>query len=298
MKNPFRYLTVTALDDGRSAAPGAGSRRAVEAQRPAPCDLRSRRLRLGAAVRDERDALHEQRLPATSGCSRTSTTRAPATPRRPSPVSTGSSRMSRPRTRCPQVDVLAHSRGTTVMHEFLSTPARAANVRRYVNFDGRTSDSPPGGVPTLAVWGEGDQTRAIGGATNAYFPTKAHTEVTTSAEAFAEVYKFLNRKEPEDHAGGRGAEDTVKSVRPRGHLPGERRERGCARRDLSGRSRDGRAPVEHPGACRHGRRGRLLRPVQGQPEEALRVRGREGRESGPATTTPSRSSTATTSCGC
>jgi hypothetical protein len=93
-----------------------------------------------------------------------------------------------------QVDVLAHSRGTTVMHEFLSTPARAANVRRYVNFDGRTSASPPGGVPTLAVWGEGDQTRAIGGAQNVYFPNKAHTEVTTSAEAFGEVYEFLNDK--------------------------------------------------------------------------------------------------------
>ena len=95
-----------------------------------------------------------------------------------------------------QVDVLAHSRGTTVMHAFLGTPARAANVRRYVNFDGRTSDSEPGGVPTLAVWGEGDQTREIGGATNVYFPNKAHTEVTTSAEAFGEVYEFLNGEEP------------------------------------------------------------------------------------------------------
>lgn len=95
-----------------------------------------------------------------------------------------------------QVDVAGHSRGTTVMHEFLSTPARAANVRRYVNFDGRSSDSEPGGVPTLAVWGEGDQTREIVGAINVYFPNKAHTEVTTSAEAFGEVYEFLNGEEP------------------------------------------------------------------------------------------------------
>src|SRR5215216_3323727 len=97
-----------------------------------------------------------------------------------------------------QVDILAHSRGTTVMHSYLSTPARAAMVRRYVNFDGRTSATPPGGVPTLAVWGEGDQTRAIGGATNVYFPNKAHTEVTTSAEAFAEVYEFLTGNKPKD----------------------------------------------------------------------------------------------------
>jgi hypothetical protein len=96
------------------------------------------------------------------------------------------------RTGSDQVDVLAHSRGTTVMHSYLSTPERAASVRSYVNFDGRTSDTPPGGVRTLAVWGEGDQTRTIGGAENVYFPSKSHTEVTTSAEAFADVYEFLN----------------------------------------------------------------------------------------------------------
>jgi pimeloyl-ACP methyl ester carboxylesterase len=100
------------------------------------------------------------------------------------------------RTGSERVDVLAHSRGTTVMHAYLATPERAASVRRYVNFDGRTSDSPPGGVRTLAVWGEGDQTRAIGGAENVYFANKAHTEVTTSAEAFADVYEFLIGKEP------------------------------------------------------------------------------------------------------
>lgn len=96
-----------------------------------------------------------------------------------------------------QVDILAHSRGTTVMHAYLATPERAASVRRYVNFDGRTSDAQPGGVSTLAVWGEGDQTRAIGGAENVYFPSKAHTEVTTSAEAFAKVYAFLLGDKPE-----------------------------------------------------------------------------------------------------
>jgi hypothetical protein len=101
------------------------------------------------------------------------------------------------RTDSDQVDILAHSRGTTVMHTYLATPERAASVRRYVNFDGRTSDSPPGGVPTLAVWGEGDQTRAIVGAENVYFANKAHTEVTTSAEAFEDVYEFLLGEEPE-----------------------------------------------------------------------------------------------------
>jgi pimeloyl-ACP methyl ester carboxylesterase len=104
------------------------------------------------------------------------------------------------RTGADRVDVLAHSRGTTVMHTYLATPERAASVRRYVNFDGRTSEALPGGVRTLAVWGEGDQTRAIVGARNVYFPGKAHTEVTTSAEAFGEVFEFLRGRQPKTRA--------------------------------------------------------------------------------------------------
>ncbi len=96
-----------------------------------------------------------------------------------------------------QVDILAHSRGTTVAHTYLSTPERAANVRRYVNYDGRTSATPPGGVPTMAIWGEGDQTRTIGGAENVYFPIRAHTEVTTAKATFVRVYEFLTGEKPE-----------------------------------------------------------------------------------------------------
>ena len=99
-----------------------------------------------------------------------------------------------------RVDVLAHSRGTTVMHAYLSTPDRAASVRRYVNFDGRTADSPPGGVPTLAVWGEswteGPDARTIVGAKNVRYPGKSHTEVTTSKRAFGDVYRFLTGRKP------------------------------------------------------------------------------------------------------
>jgi pimeloyl-ACP methyl ester carboxylesterase len=102
----------------------------------------------------------------------------------------------RAKTGAPKVDLLAHSRGTTISLAFLSTPARAAHVRRYVNFDGRSAPSLPGGVPSLGVWGEGDPDRAIGGGENVYFPEKSHTEVATSAEAFAEVYEFLNGREP------------------------------------------------------------------------------------------------------
>ena len=123
-----------------------------------------------------------------------------------------------------RVDVLAHSRGTTVMHSFLGDPYRAATVRRYVNFDGRTSAAEPGGVRTLAVWGEGDQSRAIGGAENVYFPDKAHTEVTTSAEAFKHVYEFLLGKKPRHEVGGAGEAEQGHGQGPRPRLPHQHRD--------------------------------------------------------------------------
>jgi hypothetical protein len=102
-----------------------------------------------------------------------------------------------------QVDVLGHSRGTTVMHGYLADPARAANVRRYVNIDGRSSDSPPGGVPTLAIWAgrrtldPGEEPGEIGGAQNVTIPNQTHVQVATSQESFTPIYRFLIGKEPE-----------------------------------------------------------------------------------------------------
>lgn len=100
------------------------------------------------------------------------------------------------RTGAAQVDVAAHSRGTTHMHRYLSEPQQAAKVAHYVNIDGRTSATPPGGVPTLALWGEWNPTSQIGGAVNLRYPGKAHTELATSAEAFAEMYAFFNDGAP------------------------------------------------------------------------------------------------------
>ncbi|MFD1151758.1 hypothetical protein [Saccharothrix hoggarensis] len=97
----------------------------------------------------------------------------------------------RARTGSSTVDVIAHSRGTAVMQAFLSTPARAAVVRKYVNVDGRSSTALPGGVPTLALWGSAQPNGSIGGATNVYLTTLGHTETTTSAEGFAHIHRFL-----------------------------------------------------------------------------------------------------------
>ncbi|HEY6416171.1 MAG TPA: alpha/beta fold hydrolase [Acidimicrobiales bacterium] len=95
------------------------------------------------------------------------------------------------------VDLLGHSLGTTVSQGYLtSSPERAASVAHYVNIDGRTAASPPGGVDTLAVWGEGDQTRQIVGAQNYYAPDQSHVQVATSAETFAQIYRFFTGHEP------------------------------------------------------------------------------------------------------
>jgi pimeloyl-ACP methyl ester carboxylesterase len=96
-----------------------------------------------------------------------------------------------------QVDLLGHSLGTTVSQGYLnSSPERAATVAHYVNIDGRTATAPPGGVDTLAVWGEGSQTRTIVGAQNYYAPDQSHVQVATAAETFAQFYEFFTGRAP------------------------------------------------------------------------------------------------------
>ncbi|MEU8015630.1 alpha/beta hydrolase [Micromonospora parva] len=96
-----------------------------------------------------------------------------------------------------RVDLLAHSLGTFVTQGYLtSSPERAARVAHYVNLDGRTASAPPGGVPTLAIWGEGDPARAIAGATNVHLPDQSHTQTVSSAESFTEVFRFLRGRAP------------------------------------------------------------------------------------------------------
>src|SRR4030042_1969903 len=93
-----------------------------------------------------------------------------------------------------KVYLMGHSAGTAVSFAYLADPARAAKVATYVNIDGATAAALPGGVPTLALWGElagtgaGNPPRAIVGATNVLLPGQYHVQSATSAEAFAEMY--------------------------------------------------------------------------------------------------------------
>lgn len=95
-----------------------------------------------------------------------------------------------------RVDLLGHSLGTSLSQAYLGTPFRAARIAHYVNLDGRTATAPPGGVPTLAVWGEGSTERSIAGARNVYLSDQSHTQVVTSPETFREVYAFFTGTAP------------------------------------------------------------------------------------------------------
>jgi pimeloyl-ACP methyl ester carboxylesterase len=105
-------------------------------------------------------------------------------------------------TRRSKVDLLAHSLGTKLMQDYLnSSPARAANVAHYVNIDGMTAASPPGGVPTLALWGTKGPIsqppgRRIAGAENVDIPDSSHVQAATSPLSFKYFYKFFNGKAP------------------------------------------------------------------------------------------------------
>jgi pimeloyl-ACP methyl ester carboxylesterase len=97
-----------------------------------------------------------------------------------------------------QVDLMGHSLGTAVSRNYLeSDPQRAANVAHYVNIDGGAWPELPGGVPTLALWGEpgfGSRTAdsEVVGADNVRFSDQAHVEIATSPESFREMFRFFN----------------------------------------------------------------------------------------------------------
>ncbi len=79
-----------------------------------------------------------------------------------------------------QVYLVGHSRGTFVSSTFLSDPAQAAKVAKYIAIDGQPC---PDVVPCVAP-------------TQQAFPGQAHVEVATSKESFAMQYEFLVGEEP------------------------------------------------------------------------------------------------------
>lgn len=96
-----------------------------------------------------------------------------------------------------KVDVMGHSMGTYVLNGYLSSSAaRAARIAHYVNLDGYSAPSQPGGVPTLALWAEIGEGGFVGDAINVTIAGQTHVETATSAESFAHLYEFLTGKAP------------------------------------------------------------------------------------------------------
>lgn len=104
----------------------------------------------------------------------------------------------RRRTGRPKVDVVAHSLGTLVMYDYLTSGAaaarRRASVGHYINVDGQDQDP---GVRTLAVWaGRGTPGRHMDGTQNVTIPDQTHVQTCSSAESFLAYYKFLTGRRP------------------------------------------------------------------------------------------------------
>lgn len=100
-----------------------------------------------------------------------------------------------------QVDILAHSLGTSIMYGYLtSSPSRAASVAHYVNIDGQANYP---GVPTLALWAGADPPnfappgRSMPGATNVTIPGVTHVECSTCAASFLQMYEFFTGQAPQ-----------------------------------------------------------------------------------------------------
>ena len=142
---------------GSCRARVAGRRTGGRREEPDP--LRSRHRRLGRAVRVAEDALHEQRLPADwfDEVDYNSTRAVGDTSEVDQQIDDAIAALKQ-RTGKAQVDVVAHSLGTTVMYGYLTDGAmgaqRRANVGHYINVDGQR---PQSRRATLAVWaGRGD----------------------------------------------------------------------------------------------------------------------------------------------
>ena len=141
MRTAFRwFVAILAAAGLLVAAPAAGAHWGHH-KRLTPMIFLHGGAGSGGAVRVAGAALHEQRVSAAlhpRGRIRLDLRRRHARGR----VRPARRRDRRPEEADgrPKVDLLGHSLGTTLSHEYLASPARAANIAHYVNIDGRTAD--------------------------------------------------------------------------------------------------------------------------------------------------------------
>ena len=109
------------------------------------------------------------------------------------------------RTGAKKVDLVAHSLGTFVSHDYLTDSdkgaQRRASIAHYVNVDGQ-SENP--GVPTLALWAGrragtttgADEKPHMDGAKNVTIANQTHVQTCTSWRSFVAMFKFFRGKAP------------------------------------------------------------------------------------------------------
>jgi pimeloyl-ACP methyl ester carboxylesterase len=92
-------------------------------------------------------------------------------------------------------NLVGHSMGTRLSRTFLNKPENAARVEHYVGIAGFSSESLPGGVPSMTLSSEDDKiagTSHIEGGENVLLPGQDHLMVSTSPESFRHMYRFFN----------------------------------------------------------------------------------------------------------
>ena len=96
-----------------------------------------------------------------------------------------------------RVNLVGHSLGTTVSGIYLSVPARAAKVARYVGVDGASSANCGVTDPNLDCMGIFRGSAGNVGGNNVYFNgTQSHVEAATSAQSFAAQFQFFTGQAP------------------------------------------------------------------------------------------------------
>ena len=108
----------------------------------------------------------------------------------------------RAQTGADQINLIGHSFGVLITNNYLSSdPARAAKVAKSIGVDsgsGPTPDVCPGNVPCKGIWGQDSPGRVgiHGPYNNVQFADQGHVQTMTSAESFAEQYRFFTGNDP------------------------------------------------------------------------------------------------------
>ena len=101
-----------------------------------------------------------------------------------------------------QVNLIGHSFGVLITNNYLSSdPARAAKVAKSIGVDSGSGPTPlvcPGNVPCKGIWGQASEGRVgiHGPYNNVQFADQGHVQTMTSAQSFAEQYRFFAGHDP------------------------------------------------------------------------------------------------------